>query len=412
MKLAISRTPNVEDIYRAAEIIGDRLTNTPCRYSPQLSEMTGATVILKYENLQFTGSFKERGALVKLLSLTNAQRKQGIIAMSAGNHAQAVAYQAQRLNIPTTIVMPCFTPNVKVERTRSFGAEIIFHGETLDDSIILGKQIARERNLNIVHPYDDERIIAGQGTVALEMLATHPDLEVLLVPVGGGGLIAGNAIAAKSLNPQIKIIGVQTKRFPSMQQALVDKPIVCGRSTMAEGIAVKTPGQLTLPIIRELVDDILLVDESEIEEAVRLLLEKEKTVVEGAGAAGLAALIKYCDRFVGDRVGIILSGGNIDLPILAEIVQRSMVRSGRLVRLEVEIRDVPGVLADVTKYIAETGANIIEVHHQREFSCLPLQSADLELVLMTRGLAHLEQITKVLAKAGYKTHLRSICSVS
>ena len=412
MKLAISKSLSLENIYQAAQIISGRADHTPCRPSRQLSNMTGATVILKYENLQFTGSFKERGALVKLLSLTDTKRKQGIIAMSAGNHAQAVAYQAQQLNIPTTIVMPYFTPNIKVERTRSFGAEIIFHGETLDDSIILGKQIAQERNLNIVHPYDDEQIIAGQGTIALEMLATYPDLDVLLVPVGGGGLIAGNAIAAKSLCPQIKIIGVQTKRFPSMQQALTGKPIVCSSSTMAEGIAVKTPGQLTLPIIRELVDDILLVDESEIEEAVRLLLEIEKTVVEGAGAAGLAALIKYRNRFVGHKIGIILSGGNIDLPILAEIVQRSMVRSGRLVRLEVEIRDVPGVLADVTRYIAETGANIVEVHHQREFSCLPLKSADLELVLMTKGLTHLQQIIEVLTKAGYKTRLQSICGTN
>ncbi|MDJ0690994.1 MAG: threonine ammonia-lyase [Xenococcaceae cyanobacterium MO_188.B32] len=408
MKLAIS-SPNLENIRQAAKTISPQASDTPCRHSRQLSTMAGATVILKYENLQFTGSFKDRGALVKLLSLNADQRKQGIIAFSAGNHAQAVAYQAQRLGIPAVIIMPCFTPNVKVERTRSFGAEVIFHGETLDDSIILGRQIAQERNLNIVHPYDDEKILAGQGTIALEMLATHRDLEVLLVPVGGGGLISGNAIAAKSLCPQIKIIGVQTKRFPAMLQALKGEPIVCGRSTMAEGIAVKTPGKLTLPIIRELVDDILLVDEEEIEEAVRLLLETEKTVVEGAGAAGLAALIKYRTRFVDRQVGIILSGGNIDLPILAEIVQRSMVRSGRLVRLEVEIRDVPGVLADVTRYIGETGANIVEVHHQREFSCLPLQSADLELVLMTRGLTHLEQIIEVLTKAGYKTRLQSIC---
>ncbi len=412
MKLGTFKSFSLENIYQAAQIIGDRASDTPCRHSRQISDLTGATVFLKYENLQFTGSFKERGALVKLLSLTATQRKQGIIAMSAGNHAQAVAYQAQQLNIPTTIVMPCFTPNVKVERTRSFGAKIIFHGETLDDSIILGRQLAEERHLNIVHPYDDEQIIAGQGTVALEMLATHPDLDVLLVPVGGGGLIAGNAIAAKSICPQIKIVGVQTKRFPSMLQALEGKPIVCGSSTMAEGIAVKTPGKLTLPIIRELVDEILLVEEEEIEEAVRLLMEKEKTVVEGAGAAGLAALIKYSDRFNGHQVGIILSGGNIDLPILAEIVQRSMVRSGRLVRLEVEIRDVPGVLADVTRYIGKTGANIIEVHHQREFSCLPLQSADLELVLMTRGLDHLGQIMEVLAQAGYKTRLQSICGTN
>ena len=411
MKLTTFKSPNLKNIRQAAKTIFPQASDTLCRYSRQLSDMAGARVILKYENLQFTGSFKDRGALVKLLSLTADQRKQGIIAMSAGNHAQAVAYQAQRLSIPAVIVMPCFTPNIKVERTRSFGAEVIFHGETLDDSIILGRQIARERDLNIVHPYDDEQIIAGQGTIALEMLATHPGLEILLIPVGGGGLIAGNAIAAKSLRPQIEIIGVQTKRFPSMLKALQGEPIVCGRSTMAEGIAVKTPGKLTLPIIRELVDDILLVDEEEIEEAVRLLLEQEKTVVEGAGAAGLAALIKYRDRFVDRKVGIILSGGNIDLPILAEIVQRSMVRSGRLVRLEVEIRDVPGVLADVTRYIGETGANIVEVRHQREFSCLPLELAYVEFVLMTRGLAHLQQIMEQLTKGGYKTRLQSICEM-
>lgn len=412
MTLTTFQSPSLENIRQAAKTILGQADRTPCRYSRQLSEISGATVILKYENLQFTGSFKERGALVKLLSLTPAQRKQGIIAMSAGNHAQAVAYQAKRLGIPVVIVMPCFTPNVKVEKTRAFGAEIIFHGETLDDAIVLGTRLAQERNLTIVHPYDDDRIIAGQGTIALEMLEIYPDLEVLLVPVGGGGLIAGNAIAAKSLCPQIKLVGVQTQRFPSMLKALQGEPIVCGRSTMAEGIAVKTPGKLTLPIVRELVDDILLVDEDEIEEAVRLLLEMEKTVVEGAGAVGLAALLKYREHFIGRKVGIIISGGNIDLPILAEIVQRSMVRSGRLVRLEVEIRDVPGVLADIARYIGETGANIVEVHHQREFTCLPLQSADVEFVLMTRGLTHLEQIMETLTKAGYNTRLRSSCEAN
>ncbi|MDJ0618806.1 MAG: threonine ammonia-lyase [Calothrix sp. MO_192.B10] len=408
MKLATFKSPSLEDIRQAAQIIRGEASDTPCRYSRQLSEIAGANVILKFENLQFTGSFKERGALVKLLSLTAAERKQGIIAMSAGNHAQAVAYQAQRLGISTVIIMPDFTPNVKVERTRSFGAEVVFHGETLDDAIILGRQMAQERNLHIVHPYDDQQIIAGQGTIALEMLAMHPDLEVLLVPVGGGGLIAGNAIAAKTIQPQIQVVGVQTKRFPSMLQALRGEPIVCGRSTMAEGIAVKTPGKLTLPIIQELVDEILLVDEDEIESAVRLLLEVEKTVVEGAGAVGLAALIKYSDRFAGRKVGIILSGGNIDLPILSTIVQRSMVRSGRLVRLEVEIRDVPGVLADIARCIGDTGANIVEVHHQRAFTSLPLQFADIEFVLMTRGLEHLQQIMEMLQNKGYKTHWRAI----
>ena len=403
---------NLETISQAAQTIRGQTSDTPYRYSRQLSELIGATVILKYENLQYTGSFKERGALVKLLSLTEAQRKQGIIAMSAGNHAQAVAHQAKGLDIPAIIVMPCFTPYVKVERTRSFGAEVILHGETLDDSIILGKQIAQERHLNIVHPYDDPQIIAGQGTIALEILAVAPDLEFLIVPVGGGGLIAGNAIAAKSLNPQIQILGVQTQRFPAMAQAFRGEPIICSNSTIAEGIAVKTPGQLTLPIIRELVDEILLVSEDEIEEAVRLLLQLEKTLVEGAGAAGLAALIKYRDRFLGRKIGIILSGGNIDLPILSAIVQRSMVRSSRLVRLEVEIRDIPGALAEVSGLIGKTGANIVDVRHHRAFTCLPLQSAELEFVIMTKGVSHLQQIIESLTHAGYKTHLDSICEES
>ncbi|MDJ0898648.1 MAG: threonine ammonia-lyase [Xenococcus sp. MO_188.B8] len=408
-------TLNLERIRQAAQTIRGQtrelthqILDTPCRYSCQLSELTEATVILKYENLQFTGSFKERGALVKLLSLTESQRKQGIIAMSAGNHAQAVAHQAKGLDIPTIIVMPCFTPYVKVERTRAFGAEVILHGETLDDSIVLGQQIAQERQLNIVHPYDDPQIIAGQGTIALEILALYSDLEVLIVPVGGGGLISGNAIAAKSLSPQIQILGVQTQRFPAMAQAFRGEPITCSNSTIAEGIAVKTPGKLTLPIIRELVDEILLVNEDEIEEAVRLLLQLEKTLVEGAGAAGLAALIKYRDRFAGRKVGIILSGGNIDLPILSSIVQRSMVRSSRLVRLEVEIRDIPGALAEVSGLISKTEANIVDVRHHRAFTCLPLQSAKLELVLMTKGVSHLQQIIESLTNAGYKTYLDSI----
>ena len=401
-------TVTFADIARAADQIRGQASDTPCRYSQALSGLTGAEVILKFENLQYVGAFKARGALVKLRSLTPAQRQKGIIAMSAGNHAQAVAYQAQQLGIPAVIVMPCFTPNVKVERTRAFGAEVIFYGETLDDSILYGQHLAQERGLEIVHPYDDPQIIAGQGTIALEMLATYPDLEVLIAPIGGGGLMAGNAIAAKHLHPEIELVGVQTKRFPSMVQALQGLPKVCGHATIAEGIAIKTPGALTLPIVRELVDDILVVEEDEIEEAVRLLLETEKTVVEGAGAVGLAALLHYRDRFAGRQVGLILSGGNIDLLVLSSIIQRSLVRSDRLVRLEVEIQDVPGSLATVTRHLGETGANIVEVHHQRAFTSLPLQSVDVEFVLMTRGLDHLQTILNTLATAGYKTHLLSV----
>ncbi|MGK7911240.1 MAG: threonine ammonia-lyase [Synechococcus sp.] len=396
---------SLQDIRTAAEIVCDRICNTPCRQSRSLSGTIGANIVLKFENLQFTGSFKERGALVKLLSLTPAQREQGIIAMSAGNHAQAVAYQAQQLGIPATIVMPQFTPNIKVERTRAFGAEVIFHGETLDDSIALGQELARERGLQTVHPYDDKGIIAGQGTIALEMLAAYPDLDAIVVPVGGGGLIAGNAIAAKSLRPNIEIVGVQTKRFPSTFQALQGEPDNCGSSTIAEGIAVKSPGQLTLPIVREWVDEILLVDEGEIEAAVGLLLEREKTVVEGAGAVGVAAVMNYRERFAGRSVGVILSGGNIDLPILSRIVQRGLVRSGRLIRLDVDVRDLPGGLADAARCIGDAGANIVEVQHQRAFTSLPLQSVSIQFILQTRGLEHVDSIVVALTEKGYAIHI-------
>jgi threonine dehydratase len=398
-------TITLQDIRNAAELIRGQVANTPCPYSRKLSEITGAEVFLKFENLQFVGAFKERGALVKLLSLTPEQRKKGAIAMSAGNHAQAVAYQAQRLGIPAVIVMPHFTPNAKVERTRSFGAEVILHGEILDETFGLAQQIAQERELCLVPPYDDEKIITGQGTVALEMLAVHPNLDILVVPVGGGGLISGNAIAAKNLQPTIKIIGVQTARFPSMFQALENQPVTCGKSTIADGIAIKAPGKLTLPIVQKLVDKILLVDEDNIEESVRLLLELEKTVVEGAGAVGLAAILKYRQLFAGRKVGVILSGGNIDLLTLSSIIQRSLVRSGRLVRLCVQIRDVPGTLSDVTRCIGDLGANIVEVHHQRAFTSLPLQLTEVEFVLQTRGLQHLQQIIETLINKGYQSSL-------
>ncbi len=409
IKLDWSGNPVVElhDIQQAATSIRGRAVDTPCTFSPKLSELSGADVYLKFENLQFTGSFKERGALVKLLSLSEKQRQQGVIAMSAGNHAQAVAYHAQQLGIRAVIVMPRFTPNVKVERTRSFGAEVILHGESLDEASALTQQLLQEQGLYLVHPYDDAHIIAGQGTIALEMLATHPDLEVLIVPVGGGGLISGSTIAAKGLQPGIAIVGVQTVRFPSMRQALAGEAICCGTSTIAEGIAVKQPGRLTSAIVRANVDDIVLVDEDEIEEAVELLLRLEKTVVEGAGAAGLAALLAHRDRFCGRKVGIILSGGKIDLIILSSIIQRSLVRSGRLVRLHVEVRDVPGGLADAARLLAEGDANIVEVHHQRAFSSLSLQSADVEFVLLTRGLEHLQQIINTLEASGYQVKIAS-----
>ena len=398
-------TVTIKNIQEAASAIRGSLVKTPCAYSQTLSNITGAEVFLKFENLQFTGSFKDRGALVRLLSLPKEERDKGVIAMSAGNHAQAVAYHARRLNIPATIIMPRLTPNVKVEHTRSFGAEVILYGEGLDEAGAFTKKLARERGLRIIHPYDDEKIIAGQGTIALEMLEAFPDLDLIIVPVGGGGLVSGIAIAAKGIKPSIDIIGVETARFPSMLQALKGEPIKCGISTIADGIAVKEPGKLTLDIVRELVDDILLLDEPDIEKAVLLLLEVEKTVVEGAGAIALAALLKYPDRFAGRKAGIVLSGGNIDLFSLSSIIQRGLAGSGRLIRLRVEARDVPGALADIAKLVGASKANIIEIHHQRAFTKLPLQSTEVEFVLNTKGLDHIKHIVDTFTNAGYKTFL-------
>jgi threonine dehydratase len=392
----------LESIREAASALRGCIVETPTTHSRTISEKTGAEVWLKHENLQFTASFKERGALTKLLSLDAAARTAGVIAMSAGNHAQAVAYHAQRLGIPATIVMPRFTPNVKVEHTQAFGAEVILKGESLEDAGDSAHQIAGERGLCLIHPYDDLEVIRGQGTIALEVLAAQPELDVLVVPIGGGGLIAGIAVAARGIRPQIEIIGVEAARFPTMRQALAGEPIECGDSTIAEGIAVKQPGRLTLPIVRELVSSILVVDEFRIEEAVLLLLEIEKTVVEGAGAAALAALLAEPERFAGRRVGLILSGGNIDLLPLSSVMQRGLVRSGRLVRLRVEVRDVPGSLAEVASAIGEAGGNIIETHHKRAFTNLPLQSAEVEVVVQARGTEHLREILEGLAAGGYR----------
>lgn len=394
----------IDQIHRAAQHLKSSIIHTPCKHSAKLSQLTGANIFLKFENLQFTGSFKDRGALNKLLSLSPIQQRQGVVAMSAGNHAQAVAYHAQRLGIPAVIVMPQFTPSVKIERTQSFGAEIHLYGNTLDAAKTVAEKLAHERQLSLIHPYDDPFIIAGQGTVALEMLADCPDLDTIIMPIGGGGLISGIATAAKQLRPDIRIFGVQTTRYPSMHHAIAGEQPCFGCSTIAEGIAVKTPGTLTLSIVQSLVDDIVLVEETEIEQAVRLLLEVEKTVVEGAGAVGLAALVKDQERFSGKTVGIVLSGGNIDLLILSSILQRSLVRDKRLVRLQVNIRDVPGALAAVSKIIADTQANIVGVKHHRMFTGLPVQSAILEFSLLIRGQLHLQQILNALKTAGHDAH--------
>jgi threonine dehydratase len=398
---------SLEDIRAAAAAIAGAVVDTPCLWSRTLSAITGAEVFLKFENQQFTASFKERGALVKLLSLTVEQRARGVIAASAGNHAQGVAYHAKRLGIPAVIVMPRYTAAVKVEQTRAFGAEVVLEGALFDDARAHAAQLADQRGLTMVHPYDDEKVMAGQGTIALEMLAAHPELEVLVVPIGGGGMISGMAVAATSVKPGIAVIGVQAERFPSMYCALKGVTPEFGNTTIADGIAVKGLGRFTLPVVRELVSDVLLVDEGDIEQAIVLLLEIEKTVVEGAGAAGLACLLRYRERFAGRKVGLVLSGGNIDPLMLSDIIERGMVRSGRLTRLQVELRDLPGSLAEVTACLAQANANIEEVHHQRAFTHVPVRTAEVDFVLETRGHEHVQQVIEALARAGFTARLHN-----
>jgi threonine dehydratase len=398
---------SLADVRAAAAAIAGSVVDTPCLLSRTLSEISGAQIYLKFENHQFTASFKERGALNKLLSLTAEERSRGVIAASAGNHAQGVAYHARRLGIPAVIVMPRYTPAVKVEQTRGFGAEVVLEGEGFDDAGAHATKLAQQRRLVIVHPYDDEKIIAGQGTIALEMLARHPDLEVLVVPIGGGGLLAGMAVAAKALKPSIELVGVQTQRFPSMYCALKHMTPEFGGTSIADGIAVKQPGRLTLPLLRELVSDVLLVDEGDIEQAIVHLLEIEKTVVEGAGAAGFACVMRYRERFAGRKVGLVLCGGNIDPLMLSDIIERGMVRSGRLTRLQVELRDLPGSLAEVTACLAHANANIEEVHHQRAFTHVPVRTAEVDFVLETRGHEHVQQIIEALGRAGFAARLHN-----
>jgi threonine dehydratase len=389
------------DIRAAAARLQGHVLNTPCVETRTISQIAGAQVFLKFENLQFTASFKERGACNKLAQLSDAERKRGVIAMSAGNHAQGVAYHAQRLGLHAVIVMPRFTPGVKVERTRSFGAEIVLHGDTLEESRSHALALAAERQLIFVHPYDDEAIIAGQGTVGIEMLEAVPSLDTLIVAVGGGGLIAGIAVAAKALKPGIEVIGVQTLRFPNMYNAVKHQALPQGGSTIAEGIAVGTPGRLTQEIIEKHVDDMVLVDEGDIEQAIVMLLEIEKTLVEGAGAAGLAALLKEPQRYQGRKVGLVLGGGNIDPLLLAAIIERGMVRAGRLARIRVSARDVPGSLARITGIVSEAGANIDEVHHQRAFTMLAAQNVEIELVIQTRGREHIQGVLDALHAGGF-----------
>ncbi|HSH43114.1 MAG TPA: threonine ammonia-lyase [Arenicellales bacterium] len=391
---------SITDIRQAYERIKADVIRTPCVPSKTLSRLTGANVYLKFENLQFTGSFKERGALNKLLSLSDEERARGVVAMSAGNHAQAVAFHAQRLGIPAVIVMPRQTPTTKVEHTRGFGAEVILRGETIDEGAKYVEQLIRERRLVLVHPYDDPAVIAGQGTIALEMLESQPGLETLVVPIGGGGLISGNAIAARSIRENIELVGVETTRFPSMKQALAGETVHCGSYSLADGIAVKQPGKLTQPIVAGLVSEILLVDESEIEQAVLTLLEVEKTVVEGAGGVGLAAMLQHPETFSGRNVGVIVSGGNIDMPVLSTIIERGLVESGRVGRLRLSVRDVPGKLGDAVTLIEERGANIVQIEQQRTFTGLQAQMVQVELIVQVRGPDHLAELEQGLREAG------------
>jgi threonine dehydratase len=394
-------TLTAADIHAAARRLQGQVLDTPCMPSRTLSAIAGCEVFLKFENLQFTASFKERGALNKLAQLTAEERARGVLAVSAGNHAQGVAYHAQRLGIPATIVMPRFAPAVKVENTRRFGATVVLEGDTFDDARAHGLQLAQQRGLTVVHPYDDLAVAAGQGTIGLEMLAEQPAIDTLLVAIGGGGLISGVATAARSIRPDVQVIGVQTERFPAVWNEMHGQRNECAQATIADGIGVRVPGALTLPLIRERVDDVLLVGEDDIEQAILMLLEIEKTVVEGAGAVGLAALMKHRARFQGRKIGLILSGGNIEPLVLAEIIQRGMVKSGRLARLRVDVRDVPGALADVAALLGRLGANIDEVQHQRAFTSLSVERAQIEVVVHTRGAAHIEEILAAMRGQGY-----------
>jgi threonine dehydratase len=388
------------DIAAARRTIAGHVLHTPMLPAPRLSALTGASVLVKYENLQVTNSFKERGALNKLSSLSASQRARGVIAMSAGNHAQALAYHAARLGIPATIVMPVTTPFVKVEATQAHGAEVLLDGETLVEAQARAEAIARERGLTLVHPYDDPLVIAGQGTIALEMLEAAPDLEMLVIPVGGGGLIAGNAMAARSVAPQIEIIGAEAALYPSAWNALEGENRPCGGSTLAEGIAVKNVGALTLPIVKELVAELVLVDEVHLERAVNAYLTLQKTMAEGAGAAGLAAMLAKPDRFRGRKVGLILSGGNIDPRVLASVMVRELKREDRIVSFQLTIPDRPGVLGQIATRLGALGTNILEVDHHRLFLDVPAKGAKLDVTIETRDRAHAEAVLRTLAADG------------
>ena len=397
------------DIDRAATAIGGAVARTPLVPAPALTAAAGCEVWLKLETQHPTGSFKERGALNKLLTLNENERGAGVVAMSAGNHAQGVAYHARRLGIPATIVMPEGTPFTKIDRTESLGATVVLQGDNLIAAREAADALARDKGLVPVHPYDDPAVIAGQGTIAREILTDKPDLDTLIVPIGGGGLISGIAVAAKALRPEIEIIGVQSALYPAMRDVLAGKTTDTAPSgaTLAEGIAVKEPGHLTRRIVAALVSDILLADDTRIEAAIEHLVDREKIVAEGAGAAGVAALLANAEKFRGKRVAIVITGGNIDARLLASVLMRGLVREGCLVRLRSELPDVPGALARLSAVIGGRGGNIVEVHHQRLFQDASVKRAELDVVIETQSRRHVAAIVAALITAGFPTELLS-----
>ncbi len=392
---------SLSDVQDAAKMIEGAVIRTPCLPAPKLSDLTGANVYVKYENMQVTNAFKERGALVKLLSLTEDERKRGVIAMSAGNHAQGVAYHAGRLGIPATIVMPEGTPFVKITATRSYGAEVLLAGETLADATAEAEHQAATRNLVWVHPFDDVDIMRGQGTIALEMLADAPDLDALVVPVGGGGMISGMAVAAKGLKPDIKVYGVETALYPAMWGVLAKEDVRCGGPTIAEGIAVKDVGLLTRSVVSEFVDEMILADESTIERSINAYLTLQKTIGEGAGVAGLAALMTKPELFRGKKVGLVLSGGNIDPRLLSSIVVRELARDGRLISIRIDTPDRPGVLGDIATLLGKHSANVVDVAHHRLFLDVPAKGATLDVTFEAFDSAHGQRVINALEDAGF-----------
>jgi threonine dehydratase len=394
----------LDDIRAAAARIEGAVVRTPTMLSRTLSDLTGATIYVKFENLQFTAAYKERGALNKLLLMEPVTRARGVIAASAGNHAQALAYHGARLGIPVMIVMPKPTPTIKVMQTEGHGATVVLEGELFDEAYAHARQLEEERGLTFVHPFDDPEIIAGQGTVALEMLEDAPEIEALVVPIGGGGLISGVGIAAKALKPDIELIGAQAELYPSMYCRITGNELPSSGDTIAEGIAVKEPGAVTAGILERIVDEILLVPERDIETAVSLLLQIEKTVVEGAGAAGLAALLTHPERLNGRKVGLILTGGNIDPRLLATVLLRDLARAGRLARLRIQLQDRPGALFSVMRLFEKHQINIIEVYHQRLFTTLPAKGLYTDIECEARDAAHLKRLVDDLLAAGFNVH--------